>query len=78
MSAQPQLEVEPSGGRGPELATASPTAARRQSARQRPLVVDVLAGLAGLGLGITIALGITAESAGSLSAAGGIATAIAA
>jgi predicted ferric reductase len=39
-------------------------------------VVDVLAALAGLGLGITIALGITAESAGSLMAPGGIATAI--
>jgi predicted ferric reductase len=39
-------------------------------------VVDVLAALAGLGLGITIALGITAESAGSLGAPGGVATAI--
>src|SRR5256714_8101803 len=49
---------------------------RRQPARQRPVIVDILAALAGLGLGITIALGITAESAGSLSAPGGIATAI--
>ena len=39
-------------------------------------MVDILAALAGLGLGITIALAITAESAGSLSAPGGIATAI--
>ena len=77
MSAQPQLEVEPAGWRGPELVTASPRAARRRHpARQRPLVVDILAGLAGLGLGITIALGITAESAGSVSAPGGVATAI--
>ena len=49
---------------------------RRQPARPRPLVVNILAALAGLGLGITIALGISAESAGSLSAPGGIATAI--
>jgi predicted ferric reductase len=49
---------------------------RSRPARQRPLIVDILAALAGLGLGITIALGITAESAGSLSAPGGIATAI--
>jgi ferredoxin-NADP reductase/DMSO/TMAO reductase YedYZ heme-binding membrane subunit len=48
---------------------------RRLPARQRPVVVDVLAGLAGLGLGVTIALGIEAESSGSLSAAGGLATA---
>jgi predicted ferric reductase len=48
----------------------------RRPARQRPLIVDILAALAGLGLGITIALGITAESAGSLSAPGGVATAI--
>ena len=34
-----------------------------------------LAGLAGLGLGITIALAVTAESAGSLAALGGLATA---
>jgi ferredoxin-NADP reductase len=37
--------------------------------------VDVLAGFAGLGLGITIALTIVSESSGSLSAAGGVATA---
>jgi predicted ferric reductase len=49
---------------------------RRRPAPARPLIVDILAALAGLGLGITIALGITAESAGSLSAPGGIATAI--
>jgi ferredoxin-NADP reductase/DMSO/TMAO reductase YedYZ heme-binding membrane subunit len=39
-------------------------------------VADVLAALGGLGLGITIALAITAESAGSLAAPGGIATAL--
>jgi predicted ferric reductase len=44
---------------------------RRLPARPRRWVVDVLAGLAGLGLGIVIALGISAESAGSLSAPGG-------
>ena len=40
------------------------------------MVVNVLAALAGIGLGATIALGITAQSAGSLAAPGGIATAI--
>jgi DMSO/TMAO reductase YedYZ heme-binding membrane subunit len=39
------------------------------------VVVDVLAGVAGLGRGITLALGVAAESAGSLRAAGGAATA---
>jgi len=58
-----------------------PTAApriqgRRMPARPRPLVVDALAALAGLGLGITLALGIAAESGGSLRADGGIATAL--
>jgi predicted ferric reductase len=64
----------------PALRTASsvaiPQRAGRKPARQRPFVVDILAALSGLGLGITIALAITAESAGSLSAPGGIATAI--
>jgi predicted ferric reductase len=49
---------------------------RRRPARQRPVVVDVLAAAAGLGLGITIALAVSSESTGSLSAAGGIATAL--
>jgi predicted ferric reductase len=40
------------------------------------VIVDVLAGAAGLGLGITIGLAVTAESSGSLSAPGGIATAL--
>jgi ferredoxin-NADP reductase/DMSO/TMAO reductase YedYZ heme-binding membrane subunit len=52
------------------------TRTRRTPARRRPMIVSVLAALAGLGLGVTIALGISAESAGSLSAPGGIATAI--
>jgi ferredoxin-NADP reductase len=51
-------------------------AGRRMPARRRPLLVSALAALAGIGLGITIALGISAESAGSLSAPGGLATAI--
>ncbi len=50
--------------------------ARRRPARRLPIVVDVLGALAGLGLGITIALGVTSESAGSLAAPGGVATAI--
>ncbi|MCW2967598.1 MAG: hypothetical protein JWM71_1370, partial [Solirubrobacteraceae bacterium] len=58
------------------LRLARPVRRRARPARRRPLVVDVLTALAGLGLGITIALGITAESAGTLSAPGGVATAI--
>jgi ferredoxin-NADP reductase/DMSO/TMAO reductase YedYZ heme-binding membrane subunit len=50
-------------------------AERRRPAPGRPQVVNVLAGVAGLGLGLTLALGVTAESAGSLRAPGGIATA---
>jgi predicted ferric reductase len=54
-----------------------PRAARRlRPARRRPLVVDVLAALAGIGLGITIGLEVTAETAGSLAAPGGVATAL--
>jgi predicted ferric reductase len=53
-----------------------PRVRRRRPARQRPLVVDALALVAGLGLGVTLALGIGAESAGSLRAPGGIATAL--
>jgi len=53
-----------------------PRVRRRRLAPRRPFVVDSLAGLAGLGLGITLALGVTAESAGSLRADGGIATAL--
>src|SRR4051794_2099781 len=49
---------------------------RRSPARRRPVVVDVLAAAAGIGLGITIGLEVTAESAGSLSAPGGIAIAL--
>jgi predicted ferric reductase len=51
-------------------------AERRRPPRRRPLVVDVLAAAAGLGLGITVGLAVTAESAGSLSAPGGLATAL--
>jgi predicted ferric reductase len=40
------------------------------------VIVDVLAAAAGIGLGITIGLEVTAESAGSLSAPGGVATAL--
>src|SRR4051794_40342671 len=44
-------------------------------ARSRPLVVVVLGALAGLGLGVTLGLGVSAESLGSLRAPGGLATA---
>jgi ferredoxin-NADP reductase/DMSO/TMAO reductase YedYZ heme-binding membrane subunit len=49
---------------------------RRRPARRRPVVVDVLAAAAGLGLGLTIGLEAIAETAGSLSAPGGVATAL--
>jgi ferredoxin-NADP reductase/DMSO/TMAO reductase YedYZ heme-binding membrane subunit len=49
---------------------------RRRPARQRPVVVDVLAAAAGIGLGVTLGLAATAESVGSLTAAGGVATAL--
>jgi ferredoxin-NADP reductase/DMSO/TMAO reductase YedYZ heme-binding membrane subunit len=55
---------------------ATPAPPRRRPARRRPVVVDVLAAAAGIGLGITIGLEVTAESAGSLSAPGGIAIAL--
>jgi ferredoxin-NADP reductase len=48
---------------------------RRLPAPGRPIVVGVLAALAGLGLGVTLALGISAESLGALRAPGGLATA---
>ena len=62
------------------LSLALPETARRRERRRlpaapRPVVVDVLAALAGLGFGMTLALGVTAESAGSLQASGGLATA---
>jgi predicted ferric reductase len=55
-------------------AVASP--GRRRPARRRPRVVDLLAAAAGIGLGITIGLAVSAESAGSLGAPGGVATAL--
>jgi len=52
------------------LVDADPTASRR-APRPRPWVVDLLAAASGLGVGATIALGIAAETSGSLSAPGG-------
>src|SRR4051812_18416684 len=52
------------------------TAHRVRPSRRRPRIVDALAGAAGLGLGVTVALAVSAESAGSLSAAGGVAIAL--
>jgi ferredoxin-NADP reductase/DMSO/TMAO reductase YedYZ heme-binding membrane subunit len=65
-----QLVASPSRSRVAERET------RRRPARQRPVVVDVLVAAAGIGLGVTIGLAATAESAGSLGAPGGIATAL--
>jgi ferredoxin-NADP reductase/DMSO/TMAO reductase YedYZ heme-binding membrane subunit len=42
----------------------------------RPIVVDVLAGLTGLGLGITIALGVSAQSLTSIDTLPGVVTAV--
>lgn len=47
----------------------------RRPARQRPVIVDLLAALAGLGLGVVLALGVADESASALGAPGGVATA---
>src|SRR5947208_1468330 len=60
----------------PRTSAPARTTARRRPARPRPVIVDVLAAAAGLGLGITVGLEIMAESSGSLSAPGGIATAL--
>jgi predicted ferric reductase len=60
----------------PPSAPISDAPARRRPARQRPLVVDVLAAAAGIGLGITVGLAVANESSGSLSAPGGIAIAL--
>src|SRR3954462_1134621 len=49
---------------------------RLRPPRQRPVIVNVLAAAAGIGLGVTVGLAVTAESAGSLSAPGGIAIAL--
>src|SRR3954462_14382116 len=69
----------PPPGRAPPAGP--PPRARRpgrrvRPARRRPVVVDVLAALAGIGLGVTIGLEVTAESAGWLAAPGGVATAL--
>ena len=61
-------------GRRPQAGAGGAAADARPAARA--VVVDALAGLAGLGLGITLALGVSAESAGSLRADGGLATAL--
>jgi predicted ferric reductase len=45
---------------------------RRPGHVPRPWVADLILGLAGLGLGITLALFVTAESLGSLTAPGGL------
>ena len=60
----------------PAFWTDRPAAARLRPPRPRPVVVDVLAAAAGIGLGVTIGLEVTAESAGSLSAPGGVAIAL--
>jgi predicted ferric reductase len=70
---------EPSLWLDTPVPAARPAARRRprvRPPRPRPVVVDVLAAAAGIGLGVTIGLAVSAESAGSLSAPGGVATAL--
>lgn len=66
----------------PQASLAQPRPAARRTPRRltrarppAPKAVDTLAGLAGLGLGVTIAMGITGETSGSLGAPGGWLTA---
>jgi predicted ferric reductase len=70
---QPPAPRQPRPQAAPHLP--QPLPARRLPAAGRSWVVTALAILAGLGLGITLALGISAESAGSLRAPGGLLTA---
>jgi predicted ferric reductase len=56
--------------------TYSRTRGRSRPQRSRPLVADLLAALTGVGLGISIALAISAETSGSLRASGGVLTAL--
>src|SRR4051794_9492794 len=71
----PAAEPPPLRAPSDEAPTGARRVRRRFPARPRPVVADVLAALAGLGLGATLALGIAAESSGSLRAPGGLATA---
>jgi predicted ferric reductase len=75
-AGSPATVTGPGAGASRAVARKRVRVRRRMPARPRPRVVDALAGLAGLGLGITLALGLSAESAGSLRAAGGLATAL--
>ncbi|MCW3041525.1 MAG: hypothetical protein JWM31_3430 [Solirubrobacterales bacterium] len=52
-----------------------PSRRRRMPAKPRPRIVDAMGAVAGLGLGVVVALGVNAESAGSLRAPGGWLTA---
>lgn len=61
---------------GREAAVSEKPGWRRTRARKpMPLAVDVAAGLLGVGLGVTIAMAVTAESWGALRASGGWSTA---
>jgi predicted ferric reductase len=72
---EPEPAPAPAAPAAAAPAAVAPPRTRRLPARQRPRVVDALAVAAGRGFGATLALGLNAESSGSLHAAGGLATA---
>ena len=72
----PRAADSPSAGSCRAVPPPSRAVAGAGPPRPEPVVVDVLAGLAGLGLGITIALGVARRERGSLRAPGGVATAL--
>ena len=80
MSAQPSLWLDPPVAAAPPpaapaVAVAGSRRRGRRPAPPQPLVVTAMAAAVGLGLGTVIAMAIDAESAGSLAAPGGWATA---
>ncbi|MEO8690741.1 MAG: ferredoxin reductase family protein [Solirubrobacteraceae bacterium] len=72
-AAEPSLWLDPPVS---ERRSVARDTARLRPPRKRPVVVDALAAVAGIGLGVTIGLAVTAESAGSLAAPGGVAIAL--
>ncbi|WP_169317038.1 ferredoxin reductase family protein [Actinacidiphila oryziradicis] len=76
-TSQPPRPATPKqAGRPPARPRRQAPVPRRRPARRRPLAVDLLAAAAGLGLGASLALGVSAQSVSALSAPGGVATAL--